>query len=448
MKRIILLMLLAAVFLTACKNEGKTDQGVRVSPAPKGTEAEKPGTQDPEKPGTKDSDKPGTQTEKDPENPGDQTEKIPTENDTLTGVILPGIIDDSVVSEIWKGGKKVAEVTDMRAASITNAGILYAKYMEKGDFIRDSEYHIMNPDTGEDKLLGVVVDESYETNYNRVELGGKIYTLIRKGELTDEESFPLILLEIDPEKGLTERDVCPDGFPYAMLSRAGDKLLIGNHDLNEAATDSVWLYDPKDESFRQVICYQEESRPLLQVYHDGKNAYILCLREVNGSSRIIVEQYDESYRKIAETVITDLYLEGVEEGLTKEDVLNEMIQPVARFFLTEDGHLYYENFSCTSFLADLKNGCINQSGECFRAAKGSDALYYDLMKGFREGTKVPNRMYRLDRGDLKLSESNEENPLYYYTDISVSENGTVMSVFEYDDPENIQPDLPPRLVIQ
>ena len=45
MKRIILLMLLAAVFLTACKNEGKTDQGVRVSPAPKGTEAEKPGAQ-------------------------------------------------------------------------------------------------------------------------------------------------------------------------------------------------------------------------------------------------------------------------------------------------------------------------------------------------------------------------------------------------------------------
>ena len=233
-----------------------------------------------------------------------------------------------------------------------------------------------------------------------------------------------------------------------MLSRAGDKLLIGNHDLNEAATDSVWLYDPKDESFRQVICYQEESRPLLQVYHDGKNAYILCLREVNGSSRIIVEQYDESYRKIAENDITDLYLEGVEEGLTDEDVLNEMIQPVARFFLTADGHLYYENFSCTSFLADLKNGCINQSGECFRAATGSDALYYDLMKGFREGTKVPNRMYRLDGGDLKLSESNEENPLYYYTDISVSENGTVMSVFEYDDPENIQPDLPPRLVIQ
>ena len=430
MKQIILLMLLAAVFLTACKNGGKTEQGAKVTatdPKPTGTEAEKP----------------GTQTEKTP-----TPTPMPAGLDTKTGIILSDIIDEPVVSSVWKNGKKVAEVTDMRSAAITDAGILYAKYMEKGEFIRDSEYHLLNPDTGEDRILGVVADESYETDYNRVELGGKIYTLIRKGELTDEKSYPLILLEIDPQKGLTEREVCPDGFPYAMLSRAGDKLLIGNHDLNEAATDSVWLYDPKDNSFRQVICYREEKRPLLQVYHDGKNAYILCLREINGSNRIVIEQYDSNYQKTAENDITDLYLEGVEEGLTPEDILNEMIQPVARFYLTEDGHLYYENFSCTSFLADLRNGCINHSGECFRAAKGSDSLYYDLMKGFREGTTVPNRTYRLSGTGLTATDSNEENPLYYYTGISVSGNGTVMTVLEYDDPENIQPNLPPMLKIQ
>ena len=431
MKRIILLMLLAAVLLTACKDEGKTEKGAKQNtnnPTPTGTEAEKPGT---------------------------QTEKTPTPTptpaglDTQTGVILPGIIDDPVVSTVFKNGKKVAEATDMRAAAITDSGILYAKYMEKGEFIRDSEYHLLNPDTGEDRILGVVVDESYETTYNRVEMNGKIYTLIRKGELTDEESYPLILLEIDPEKGLTEHEVCPDGFPYAMLSRAGDKLLIGNHDLNEEATDSVWLYDPKDESFRQVICYWEEKRPLLQVFHDGKNAYILCLREKDGSNRIVIEQYDSNYQKIAENDITDLYLEGVEEGLTPEDILNEMIQPVSRFFLTEDGSLYYENFSCTSFLADLKNGRIIMSGECFRAAKGGDGtLYYDLMKGFREGTTVPNRTYRLTETGLTMTESNEENPFYYYIGISMSPNGTVMTVLEYDDPENIHPDLPPMLKIQ
>ena len=49
---------------------------------------------------------------------------------------------------------------------------------------------------------------------------------------------------------------------------------------------------------------------------------------------------------------------------------------------------------------------------------------------------------------LTVTESNEENPFYYYIGISVSPNGTVMTVLEYDDPDNIQPDLPPILIIQ
>ncbi len=435
MKQILLAVLVAALFLTGCKNEGRTEQGVTVTASP---EAVSP-TQNPEV-------KPETTPETTPDT---KPETTPPGNDTLTGVILPGFEIPTVSYSVWKDGKKAGEIVNPYAPTVTNSGVLYANHTEKGPRVRDAEYHLFEPDTGADRLLGTVIDESYETAYNRVELGGKIYTLIVKGEPEDGESQPLILLEIDPQKGLTEHKVCEDGFPYAMLAKADDCLLIGNHDINEEMTDSVWLYNPKDESMKKVICYQDGDRPLLQLCHVENETLILCIREKDGKNSIILERYDSAFRKTEERDITGIYEKAFDESYAPEDRANEMILPVSGFFVTKDGLMYYENFSCTHFLADLVSGEIVRSAECFTAVKGSNgALYYDLMKGFRPGTELPNRTYRLEGKELTVSESNEENPLYYFFNMTQAENGTTMTEFEYNDPENQIPDLPPMLVIR
>lgn len=435
MKRILLAALLAALFLSGCKNGGRTEQGVTATVTAR-PEAVSPTPGQETKP----------ETTKDPDA---EPETMPPGNDTQTGIILPGFEIPSVSYSVWKDGKKTAEIVNPYAPSITNSGVLYAIHTEKGPNVRDAEYHLLNPDTGDDRLIGTVIDESYETAYNRVELNGRIYTLIVKREPEDGESQPLILLEIDPQKGITEHKVCEDGFPYAMLAKADDCLMIGNHDINEENTDSVWLYNPTDESMKKVICYPDGDRPLLQLCHVENETLVLCIREKGGKKSIILERYDSEFRKTEERDITGIYEKAFDETYAPEDRINELSLPVSGFFVTKEGLMYYENFSCTHFLADLVSGEVLRSAECFTAVKGSNGtLYYDLMKGFRPGTEIPNRTYLLEGKELKVSESNEENPLYYFFSMSQAENGTTMTEFEYNDPENQISDLPPMLVIR
>ncbi|MBO4669365.1 MAG: hypothetical protein J5648_05260 [Lachnospiraceae bacterium] len=425
MKRIILLFLLAAVLLTACKDEGKTEQGVKVSPS-----AAEPTKQVPDPNDTK-------------TDPGSQKGGV------LTGVTAPEIVDPPVVTTVFMNGRKVAEVTDMESATITDAGILYKLCTMTGRYKADAEYHILNTETGEDRKLGTIRDEGYETRYNRVELNGKIYTLIVKGELDREELQSLILLEIDPAGALTEQVICKDGFAYAMLARCNDCLLIGNHGQSGEKADSVYLYDPKDGSVKEVLRYQEGTQPLRQIYSDGKQVYVLLARAEDGKTQLVIETYDLQFNKLSERDITALGEKANTGEIPDEWGGDEFLMHVSRFIVTESGIMYYENFSVTHFLLNLETGEILRDTDAFLAALGGNGeLYFDMMKGFEPERDKPNYIYMLDGTKLTRTEYIASDPWYYIMSMSVSNNGTLMMVLEYSDLENINPDLPPMMIIQ
>ena len=416
MKRMLLTVaaVVTLLMLTACKDREKTpDQGA------------------------KDKGKTENVTKEPPEEP-----PIKKPDETLNE-----IVDPVVTTTVYKNGKKCVELTDADNPMMTDFGIIYTKHQFKGAFTRDEEYHLLVPDTGEDRILGTVNDLSYETVYDRVEMNGKVYTLIMKGELDDLGTKPLILLEIDPMKGLTERTVCESGFPYAMLAKAADCLLIGNHNMDGSDTDSLWAYRPEDGTSYEVKRYPDA--PLRHIYRDGKRAYALCARMKDGKTHMVIEQYDSTFSLVAEQDVTAIFEKACAEMGDGEARDMEMRQHVSGFHVTEGGMLYYENFSCTHFLADMNTGKILRSGECFCDVAGKPGeLYYEYMKGFRTEASVPNTIYILSKTELTTSEFKTDNPDYYITDMSVSQNGTRLTRIEYKDPENRGEDLAPVWVIE
>ncbi len=375
--------------------------------------------------------------------------------------------EEPVVSK-EKGTMKEFQLPGAASVSLTDAGVLYCRITEpdvdeSGDPRYDTtcasvssekgiaEYFIYNPETGKNRSIGVVEDFSYETTYARTEYGGKIYTLFMRGDLL-QDGNPLKLLEIDPHGGLKEYTVCENGFPYASMTEMDGKLVIAYHEPGEGGNDIIAEFDPENGRIRELARYgyMEDGthERIRAVCNDGRQGYLLSIRYTDQGDRMILTSYAPGFVDLRTKDITDIFAEAVRTlNLTEEDAANELIQNVAHFRINRDDILFYQNFSCVTFAANLRNDSILLSGtDLLHVSEGSGTTYlYEYMKGGEPESDKTNRMFVPEGEKLREREFPTEDSRYYISAASSAAHGEWLVILEPWDERKGSEELPTLL---
>lgn len=360
--------------------------------------------------------------------------------------------EEPVVSK-EKGTMKEFQLPGAASVSLTDAGVLYCRITEpdvdeSGDPRYDTtcasvssekgsaEFFIYNPENGQNKSIGAVEELSYETMYARTEYGGKIYTLFMRGNLL-QDGNPLKLLEISPNGGLKEYTVCENGFPYASMTEMGGKLLIAYHEPGDNGDDKVAEFDPASGRIRELARYgymkDGTHERIRAVCHDGQLGYLLSVRYTEQGNRMILTSFEPGFVNLRTMDITDLFKEAVRTlNLTEEDAANELIQHVAHFRINRDGILFYQNFSCVTFAANLQENTLLISGsDLLHVSEGNGtAFLYEYMKGGDPESNKANRMFVSEREKLSEREFPTEDSRYYISAASSAPHGERLVILE------------------
>lgn len=347
---------------------------------------------------------------------------------------------DSGMAVLDKDGNRLGTISRLASPTITDRGIFYTVTPESG--FGTAEYRLYDPATGEDRLLGVMEEQSYETLYCRTELDGRLYTAALTGDLMDGKPDTLWLLSIDLVKGgLEKHKVDENGFPYAYVAAVDGKVLILEHDQQDDLFDRIMELDPAAGELTEAICLKldggaqngDTARAICE--NDGK-LNVLRVHFENGVTSLYIDSYDAEHNKTGERDITELASDAITQILTPDDVQSELPQMVCGFAV-EDGFVYYANFSATHFLAELETGRqLTDMGELFNASMGCGRrFYYRIMA--EEGQ---DDIFELENGELtgKRFAAREG---YYLSLASAAPNGDRIIIMNADAAAEKQPVL-------
>ncbi|MGN0470412.1 MAG: hypothetical protein ACI4GV_05820 [Acutalibacteraceae bacterium] len=344
-----------------------------------------------------------------------------------------------------KTSKQLGKIHRNSVATITDYGIFYTAYPENANDGKTIEYHIYDPKSNKDKLLGTLDNQSYEAAYARTELDNKIYTLVMTGELLDNEKDPLWLLEFDMSScTMAKHKLTENGFPYTTMTVANGKLLIIDHDQQDIQYDRILEFDPITNSIKSVLSFDLSNDlrgdTLRQVYCDENNIYLLRLNFVSDSDiKMFLDTYDMQYNKQSEMDISSMLAETVSNNLAPEDFFNEMKQMANCFAILDGRYIYYENFSASRFLGDLKSGkLLIETDSLFTASSGSGKPLFFYQYG-------GNEIFELKDGKFEKSVFNANDNRYYITFASSSSDGSRLIQTDYINPDDRNDTLPSLL---
>lgn len=312
------------------------------------------------------------------------------------------LLDLSVVDQY---GKSIAKVRASDIGMITPYGMFYKV---------NNEYHLLRTENNnnEDVTLAAFDDISYETEYARTILGGKLYTLAVSGDLMGSDPFTQWLLEFDLKNGTAERyKISENGFPYSSLTSIGDKIILFFHDQKDVLNDRIIEFDPATGKTSDIMTYYLDNNlkgdSVRSLCSDKDNLYILRIK-FNGNTDIsmYIDVFDKEYKKVRELDITDIAKEGAAQCISTEDpgeLANEFSQHISGFRIIDGKYLYYQNFSVSRFILDLEKGSVLYSiPEPFMCAPGDgELMFYTIMSIEELKTIDPYAVYRFDKGTLK-----------------------------------------------
>ena len=383
----------------------------------------------------------------------------PTENEDTS--ILPTYYNIPL-RIVDKDGNKISEVSMYGNNFLTDHGVLYTKLPKEED---DSviEYRLFDTETKEDKKLGEMSGLSYMTAYSYIEMNGKFYALAMTGELLDDTPDPLLLLEIDLEKGgINQYVISENGYPYVALCQAGQKVLAFTHDQQSDGLlyDRVMEFDPATQTLREVMTFKFKEHvagdTVRSLYSDGKNIYLLRVHVVDNVSSLILDTYDMSYVKTGEQDITRLFLDSVPssdiisvEPVTASDSKEaDMYYQVSRFFITPEGDLFYCNFSDEIFLVNLKTGKAHELDPLFRASFGSGSPFFGtICQNVDEEYPGINQVFHLKDGNLESQEIDLFGDRYSIDFMQTTPSGKEALYMSIMDPGHLNTDYPCILYI-
>ena len=304
----------------------------------------------------------------------------------------PAVPDQPAVPEQYSDvktpdGELLGRIDARAVCTAADDGFFYSVITEWNGSTGTAEYHFFRTADRKDIFLGRLEELGYEAVYTRTELNGIVYTLVLTGNPSPSDPTPdtLWLLAADGRGGTMERcKITERGYAYAAMAAVNGKLLILNHEMDDARTEAVYEFDPASGTVRQLLALSEESGSLRSLAADGDGFCLLRVRTENGTAGLFLDRYDGGGNRLSETDITDIFLGAAQQVsgiLTPEDARNELGMLVSGFSLADGRYLFYENFSVTHLILDL------QTGEALFA--GSDL--YPLSLG--GGEKVFYRMF-------------------------------------------------------
>ncbi len=319
-------------------------------------------------------------------------------------------------------GNRIGSIRPNGAITLTDAGIFYSVL---SDSAKKAEFRLFDPETGENASLGRIEDFAYEASYCRLELGGKIYTLVQTGNLFDSAPDPLTLLEFDPANGgMKEYCVEENGFAYSAMAAVNGKLLIIDHDQEDVLHDRLIEFDPASGEMSEKLSFElDESGDTLRGVCAHEGGFYLLRVQFDGGKKMFLDKYDGSFRLIESEDISYL-IKSAADSMTPEEAEDEFNQWVSRFFVTEDGVLYYESFSVLRCLAVLDSGeQLIIANDLFNASSGSGEPVFLWIYGGSDGNEKD--VFELRDKKLAVSEKGFElpNQRYFYTFASASESG-------------------------
>ncbi len=331
--------------------------------------------------------------------------------------------------------KKLGEIHLKGVATVTEAGIFYPALPEKGD-PSITEYHLYDPDTGKDRVIGEMKDVAYEATYARCEMDGCIYLLVMTGNIMDNDPDPLVLVKADlTNQTLTPYPIDNGMSPYAVMTPAKDKIVMAWHDQQEILTDRVLEFDPAAETMKEIMTYtldqQEIGESIRGLCSDGEKLYQLRILFEKAGKKLLLDTFDLSYQKLSETDITSIVNEAASELQGGEDASIELQMPVSHF-LVREGCFYYENFSMTRCIANIETGkLLLAANDLFNASIGSGrTFFYTIIKNGSDDENAPDVIYDLNWDELRAQEFTAFDPAYYLVNGSSAPDGTRLLVME------------------
>ena len=362
-----------------------------------------------------------------------------------------------------KDGRHIGQIPFNSGMTLTNSGIFYTTLIPgaaKSDTIavglNEGEkdvvvYHLYDTKTDKSYDFGSIPDQDYEAGYCRIELNGKLYTLITTGNVMDKEPDPLLLAEFDlTGHTINQYRISDNGFPYTAMAEVNGKLLILNHDQTDVLNDKLYLFDTESKQTEQVMQFELNGNTgdtIRSMYSDGKNIYILRLRfEGENDVTMFLDTYDPDLKKQSEKDISSMLRESAGNALVPEDVANEMKQMVNNFMVLDEKYVYYENFSATRFLGNMEDGKLFREtegkGDMFLASSGSGAPFFYCIFG---GGENENIIYEWEDGTLEKTIFKADDDRYYITAASRSPDGKTLIQVAYTNPEDRNDTLPTKI---
>ena len=362
-----------------------------------------------------------------------------------------------------KDGRHIGQIPFNSGMTLTNNGIFYTTSISgttSPDTIavglNEGEkdvvvYHLYDIQTDERYDFGSIPDQDYEAGYCRIELNGKLYTLITTGNVMDKEPDTLLLAEFDlTGHTINQYRISDNGFPYTAMAEVKGKLLILNHDQTDVLNDKLYLFDPESKQTEQVMQFElngNTGNTIRSMYSDGKYIYILRLHfEGENNVTMFLDTYDLDLKKLSEKEISAMLKESAGKNLVTEDVANEMKQMVSNFMVLDEKYVNYENFSTTRFLGNAEDGKLfsetEGAGDMFLVSSGSGAPFFYCIFG---GGENENIIYEWKDGTLEKTVFKADDDRYYITAASRSPDGKTLIQVAYTNPEDRNDTLPTKI---
>ncbi len=385
-----------------------------------------------------------------------------SESESSASEVLTGtepIADENVRIEITdRNGGSLGEISQYGLATLTDCGIFYESKSADDPDGKTYDYRLFDPSTGKDTALGTVSDRDYEPGYARTELGDCLYALIVTGSLMNDEPEQQRLYRFDLKAGTAREVHSAEGkiSPYTSMTAANGKVLF----FEQLIIDGTWQqtlmeYDPETDVCRSVLTMTFDGSSgdsPRQLCADDDHIYILRLTNSGGGRwSLMLDTYDFDYDRLSEQDITLIYVKALGEDTPAEDIDSELRQPASRLAVIGGQYIYYENFSITRFLGDLKAmEPIAETGGLFTASLGSGEIFWFESFGgtYQPEDESKNTLCTLSDGKLQYSEYlDSKDSRYQIQSASVSPGGKKLLLLTYQDPEDRSNSLPEKYVL-
>ena len=342
------------------------------------------------------------------------------------GIERPFIGENITVPVFDTNGEEITQITCHGMVELTDEGILYRSFSDKGTF----DYYHYKFENNETLKIGEIKDWDYETVYDRKIINGHLYTFITTGNMLDPEERVLHLYDFDLSSGLSNVIYSqPGGFPYALLETLGNDLIVVR-DVN--GDQSIERFDTSTRTFEPMISYFYDNDlncgdAVRHISTDGEVITVLRVSNTDGNDRLFLDCYDTNFNLISNLEISELFS-------VTDDPNNEIKQGCEDFFFSRD-ILYYENFSSTRFLTGISENGFDELIDNDINFSSYLSLTHNIdNKVFYRGYTNSMYIYNIDDNAVDNVEFYAPNDKYVITGGSFNSKDEVLISMNYRDP--------------